>query len=667
MAISREIRERVAELRKTINHHRYLYHVLDTQEISDAALDSLKYELVNLEKEYPELITPDSPTQRVAGVPLDKFEKIPHVVPQWSFDDAFTEEDIRAFDERVKRMLEKELGTGHVPTYTVELKIDGFKIVLTYEKGILKTAATRGDGRVGENVTQNVRTIESVPLELREPVDVIVEGEIWLGRKDFDALNREQEKAEKPLFANPRNVAAGTIRQLDPKAVAARKLQAFIYDIAAAEPLPETQYEELSRIKELGFKVNTHFEKAGTIEDVIAYWKKWQKRAPKEEYWLDGVVVKINERRYQEALGYTGKGPRFAIAFKFPAEQVTTVIEDIVLQVGRTGVLTPVAHLKPVRVAGSLVARATLHNEDQIKKLDVRIGDTVILQKAGDVIPEVLSVLTELRPKKSQPFSFPKKCPVCESAIERIPGEAAYRCTNSDCFARRERSLHHFVSKHALDIRGLGPQIVDLLIEEGLVSSPADFYDLTRSEISALPRMGEKSAENLIAGIEAARKVPLARLLVGLGIPHVGEETAEDIAIHFGTIEHLREAGEESLSKIPGIGEVVSESLFKWFRSKNNARLVDELLKRITVLESAPRASGTLDGKKFVLTGTLETLGRDEAKDEIKARGGSVSGSVSKKTDYVVVGTDAGSKYDDAQKLGVPTLTETEFKKLLGL
>lgn len=665
MAAPREIRERIAELRKTINHHRYLYHVLDRQEISDAALDSLKYELANIEKQYPELITPDSPTQRVAGAPLDKFEKIVHVVPQWSFDDAFTEEDIRAFDERVKRMIAKELGSEHKPTYTVELKIDGFKIVLTYVRGVLTTAATRGDGRVGENVTQNVRTIESIPLQLQEEVDIIVEGEIWLGRKDFDALNREREKMGEPLYANPRNVAAGSIRQLDAKEVASRNLQAFIYDIAQSETTPDTQFDELSRIKELGFKVNAHFEHADTIEDVIAFWKKWQKRAPKEEYWLDGVVVKVNERRYQEALGYTGKGPRFAIAFKFPAEQVTTVIEDIQLQVGRTGVLTPVAHLKPVRVAGTLVARATLHNEDQIKRLDARVGDTVILQKAGDVIPEVLSVLTELRPKTAKPYQFPKKCPVCGSAIERIDGEAAYRCTNPDCFARRERSLHHFVSKHALDIRGLGPQIVDLLIEEGLVASPADFFDLTVDDIAALPRMGAKSAENLIAGIAAARKVPLARLLTGLGIPQVGEETAEDVARHFGTITKIRAASKEQLAEIPGVGQVVAEALFEWFSSKNNAKLVDELLERITVVAPERLQSKALSGKTFVLTGTLATMSRDEAKDAIKIRGGSVAGSVSKNTNFVVAGSEPGSKYDDAVKLGVPILSEDQFKKLL--
>lgn len=666
MAIPENIRSRVRDLQKTINHHRYLYHVLDRQEISDAALDSLKYELANLEKEYPELVTPDSPTQRVGGAPLDAFEKITHTISQWSFDDAFTVEDIRAFDERVKRILDKQLGTGHTPTYTVELKIDGFKIVLTYRKGLLVTAATRGDGRVGENVTQNVKTIESVPLRLEMPVDAIVEGEIWLGKKDFEKLNRERKKTGEPLYANPRNVAAGTIRQLDSKIVAGRKLQAFIYDIAElSSGLPETQFEELAKIKELGFKVNSHFEHVETIDGVIAYWEKWQKRGKAEDYWIDGVVVKVNEVRYQYVLGYTGKGPRFAIAFKFPAEQVTTVILDIVLQVGRTGVLTPVAHLKPVRVAGSLVSRATLHNEDQIQKLDVRVGDTVVLQKAGDVIPEVISVLKELRPRGAKSYVFPKKCPVCESPTERIPGEAAYRCTNRDCFARRERSLHHFVSKHALDIRGLGSETVDLLIEHDLVASPADFFDLTAGDIAVLPRMGEKSAEKIVAGIKKAKSVSLHRLLFALGIPHVGEETAEDVARYFETIQKIAAASEEELMAVPGIGAVVAKSLYEWFHSKNNAKLTSELLERITVLKPEARRSGALSGKTFVLTGTLSAMSRDEAKAAIKARGGSVSGSVSKKTDYVVAGSEAGSKYEDAEKLGVSILTEEQFQKLL--
>lgn len=530
--IPANILERINKLRETIDHHRYLYHVLDKQEISDAALDSLKYELKKLEEEYPSLVTPDSPTQRVAGVALEKFEKVRHEVRQWSFEDAFTEQDIRGFDSRVRRFLAKELSREVTPNYVCELKIDGFKIVLTYKKGLLVLAATRGDGEVGENVTMNVRTIESVPLRLeKSDDDVIVEGEIWMGKKDFESLNAEQRKRGEEEYANPRNVAAGTIRQLDPSVVAGRKLQMFAYDIASTSPLGlrgastklMSQSEELELLGKLGFKVNKSHELFDTIDGVISFWKKWQQKKDKEDFWIDGVVVKVNEREYQDALGYTGKAPRWGIAFKFPAEQVTTVVEDIQLQVGRTGVLTPVAHLRPVQVAGSTVSRATLHNEDQIARLDVRVGDTVILQKAGDVIPEIVGVLTEMRAGKEKKFVFPKKCPVCGSAIERVEGEAAYKCTNRNCFAQRERFLHHFVSKHALDIRGLGPQIVDLLIENELVASPADFFELTHDDISALPRMGEKSADNVIASIEKARETTLPRLLVGLGIPNVGD------------------------------------------------------------------------------------------------------------------------------------------------
>lgn len=664
-----EVRARAEQLRGAIDRHRYLYHVEDREEISQQALDSLKHELALLEKQYPALVTPDSPTQRVAGAPLPKFEKLRHEVPQWSFDDAFTEEEIREFDARVRKGIEKALGAGHNPTYAVELKIDGFKIVLSYRNGVLVSAATRGDGTVGENVTQNIRTIESVPLRLRDSEEnLVAEGEVWMGKKDFAELNKEREKAGEALYANPRNFAAGTIRQLDSTIVAKRNLQVFAYDIASSSAyVPDTQIEELARLRALGFKVNPNHEQAKTIEEVISFWKKWQKKGEKQDYWLDGVVVKVNERKYQEALGYTGKGPRFAIAFKFPADQVTTVVEDIVLQVGRTGVLTPVAHLKPVRVAGSLVSRATLHNEDQIQKLDVRVGDTVVIQKAGDIIPEVLQVVLELRPKESRRFVFPRTCPVCGSPTERVAGEAAYRCTNPDCFARRNRALHHFVSKHALDIKGLGPQIVDLLIESGLVANPADFFDLSVDDISALPRMGELSAKNLITGINTARTVTLPRLLVALGIPHVGEETAEDIAREFGSIEKLRSATTHELASVPGVGEVVAQALFEWFREKNNARLLDELLARITVTASRVPQSNSLTGMVFVLTGTMPGLSRDEAKELIKARGGSVSSSVSKNTGYVVAGDEPGSKHETARKLGVRIIDEREFRNLLGI
>lgn len=660
-------RERVAQLRTAINRHRYLYHVLDTQEISEEALDSLKYELKNLETQFPDLITFDSPTQRVAGEPLPHFSKVEHVVPQWSYDDAFTPEDIAAFDKRVRNFLVKSGESDPRPTYVCELKIDGLKIVLTYEKGRLVRAATRGNGRVGEDVTMNIRTIESVPLVLEKPVDIVVEGEVWLGKGEFEALNLEQEKKGLPLYANPRNVAAGTIRQLDPKMVASRNLDLFAYDLARAEfDLPETQKEELEMLRSFGFKVNKHFRHCADVDAVLAYWREWEQKKTKEEYWIDGVVVKVNERSYQEILGYTGKAPRFGIAFKFPPEQVTTVVEDIQLQVGRTGVLTPVAHLRPVFVAGSTVARATLHNEDEVARRDVRVGDTVILQKAGDVIPEVVSSLKELRPKNSKPFVFPKVCPVCGSAIEREPGMAAYRCTNEDCFAKKTRGLHHFVSKKALDIEGLGPKIVDLFIEQGLVSSPVDFFKLKEKDLEGLPGFKEKSVTNTLESIAARRSVPFSRFLYALGIREVGEETAEELAIHFGTIAALEAASLADLEAIHGVGTVVAQAVHDWFRKSANRKMLRDLLRQIEVLPAVPRASGVLTGKSFVLTGTLASLSRDTAEQKIKALGGSVASSVSSKTSYLVFGAEPGSKYQKARELGVTLLSEVEFLKIIG-
>mgnify|MGYP001584139703 FL=1 len=437
--------ERIAKLRETINHHRYLYHVLDREEISAAVLDSLKRELVELETAHPELITPDSPTQRVAGAPLSEFKKITHRVAQWSFNDAFTAEEMREFDGRVKKVVNIPMSRLPMsrlnldsPTYVAELKIDGFKIVLTYEKGVLQTAATRGDGKVGEDVTANVRTMESIPLRLNEEVSVVVEGEIWLGKKELARINASRRRRDEPLFANPRNAAAGTIRQLDPRIVAARRLDSFIYDLAAADfPLPATQMEELERLRALGFKVNPHFHFCRDIETVMAYWQKWQEKREGEDYGIDGLAVKVNEREFQTALGYTGKAPRFAIAFKFPAEEATTVIEEIIFQVGRTGIVTPVAKLRPVLLAGSTVARATLHNEDEIKRLDLRLGDTVIVRKAGDIIPEIVGVLKELRTGQEKKFHWPKYLAEADSRLERKPGEAAYRLVKKNSVAQR--------------------------------------------------------------------------------------------------------------------------------------------------------------------------------------------------------------------------------------
>jgi len=686
--LSRETaKKRIEKLREAINHYRYLYHVENISEISDEALDSLKYELAKLEEEYPDLITPDSPTQRVAGEPLEKFEKVTHVVPQWSFNDAFTPEDIRAFDERVKRGLSFEALAKEERksiSYVCELKIDGLHTVLTYEQGLLKLAATRGNGKVGENVTMNVKTIESVPLKLKEPVDVIVEGEVWLGRAQLERLNKIKIKKGEPVFANPRNAAAGTLRQLDPKIVAERKLDTFIYDLSSfslrsdLERPPKgltsldqvsTQEGELNYLAQLGFKVNKHYEVCSDIEAVIKFWQKWQKKKDSQDYWIDGVVVKVNDQASQVALGYTGKAPRFAIAFKFPAEQATTVVEDIVLQVGRQGTITPVANLRPTLVAGSTVSRATLHNEDEIKRLDVRVGDTVIIQKAGDVIPDIVKVLTQMRTGKEKPFKWPTKLEVCNGPIERIPGQAAWRCVDKNSFAQLTRKFYYFVSKHAFDIEKLGPKIIDQLLEAGLLTNFADIFKLKKDDLLALPRFAEKSVDNLLASIASRRQVPLSRFIVALSIPNVGEETAEDIAEHFGSLSKVQQASLSELEQIEGVGEVVARSVYDWFRDPDNKKTVSDLLAEITIktpeTKSRGKEVGRLKGQTFVLTGTLPTLSRDEAKKLIKQNGGDVSSSVSSKTSYVLAGEEAGSKLKQAEGLGVTIIDEEEFLHLL--
>jgi len=670
--IAQKTKDRVKKLRKTIDRHRYLYHVLDKEEISPQALDSLKYELVKLEEEHPELITPDSPTQRVAGTPLPQFKKIKHKVPQWSFNDAFGEADLYDFDKRMKRLLKDYFGKEIAPVYACELKIDGLKVVLTYTKGVLKTAATRGDGKIGEDVTRNVRTIESVPLRLRENIDVIVEGEVWLSPRELERINQKRKKKGEAPFANPRNAAAGSIRQLDPRVVAERHLNSFIYDIAYIKgaKMPATQFEELEFLKKLGFKVNKHFALCKNIEEVISFWKKLQKKSAREDYWVDGVVIKVNEKKYQDILGFTGKAPRFALAFKFPGEQVTTVVEDIVLQVGRTGVLTPVAHLKPVSVGGSVVSRATLHNEDEIKRLDVRVGDTVILQKAGDVIPDIVSVVKEMREKGTQPYRFPKRALECggDGRIERVPGQVAHRCVNKRSFAQRQRKFHYFVSKKAFNIEGLGPQIIDLLLEKNLISSYDDIFTLKKGDLFGLPGFAEKATEKLLSSVEKSKEIDLSRFLVALSIDQVGEETAHDLAQEFGTLRNIQNAALEDLQEVEGIGGVVAESIYEWFQDKSNKKLLKRLLKYITV-KSAKRVKKKLlllAGKTFVLTGTLGSMSRDEAKAKIKSLGGDVSGSVSKNTNFVVVGVDpGGTKYNAAKKLGVKVINEKEFLKIL--
>lgn len=663
-----EAKERIEKLKKEIDYHRYQYHVLDKPEISDAVWDGLKNELAKLEEQFPDLITDDSPTQRVGGKPLDKFKKIRHEVAQWSFNDAFEQDDLLAFDKRIK----KDLGLSETEQieYMCELKIDGLHVVLTYENGKLKHGATRGDGAVGEDVTHNLITIESLPLKLRENVDVIVEGEVYIHSGDFEKLNKERAKNGETLFANPRNAAAGGLRQLDPKLAKKRKLDCFLYDISKGLNI-STQAEELNKLKQLGFKVNKNFKFCRGINEVLDYWQKWEKRKDKEDYWIDGVVVKVNQVSLQQQLGYTGKAPRFALALKFAPEQVTTVIEDIEVQVGRTGALTPVAHLRPVKVAGTTVSRATLHNEDEIKRLDVRIGDTIVLEKAGDIIPDVVKVLPNLRTGKEKKFVFPTKCPVCHSAVEKKSGGAnktvAIYCTNKNCYAQQLRGLIHFASKVGVDIEGLGAKVVEQLFQEKLVGDAADFYTLTVGDLLPLDRFAEQSAENLINAIQNKKQIPLERFINALGIHHVGEETALALAYKFGSLEKIKNASLEDFERVADIGPVVAQSLYNWFQDKNNLSLLNKFENENVVIKTSPqkKGAGKLVGKTVVVTGTLQNFSRDEAKAAIRAAGGKVAESVSKNTDYVVIGENPGSKSDKAKELGVEILDEKEFNRLI--
>lgn len=665
MAAPEKAQERAAKLRKLLEYHSHKYYTLDAPEISDAAYDSLNRELKELETEYPELASANSPTQRVIGEALPELKKVKHAVPQWSFNDAFSEEEIRAFDARVRKL------TGRVPSYDLELKIDGLKVVFTYEKGRLVTAATRGDGVIGEDVTHNVRTIQSVPEILARPIDLIAEGEVYLTRSGFEKLNTQREKEGEPLFANPRNAAAGSIRQLDPAIAATRPLGAFMYDVAqSSEALSDSQSEELEYLKKLGLPVNAEHRHTDSLEEIFAFWKKWNgPRRAGVDYQLDGVVIKVESISEQEMLGYTGKAPRFAIAYKFPAEQVQTILEDITLQVGRTGKLTPVAHLRPVLVAGSTVARATLHNEDFISNKDIRIGDTVILQKAGDVIPEIVSVVKELRPKGTKEWKFPTHSSLCggDSRIERVPGEAAHRCVVAGSFEQQARKLIHFAGKHALDIDGMGRETVKTLMEHGLIADFDDIFELTKDELLELEGFEEKKTENLLEGIKKAKEVPLDRLLIGLGIPHVGSETAFLLATRFGALKTLSKASEESLSNIDGIGPIIGKAVAEWCRDTDNQALLSRLSKHLKVEKVEAPKAGPLTGQTVVVTGTLPTLSREEAEALVRHAGGKAASSVSAKTSFVLAGESAGSKLDTAHKLDVPVIDEAIFLKKLAV
>ena len=669
-----EAKERIEKLKEIINKARYSYHVLDKALMSDDALDSLKHELYELEQKYPEFITPDSPTQRIGGKPLDKFKKVQHIVPQWSFNDIFEEKELKDFDERIK----KELGIEEID-YTCELKIDGMHIILTYQKGFFILGATRGDGKVGEDVTQNLKTIESIPLKINDNIDCVVEGEVYMKKSIFKELNKEREKkGEKPL-ANPRNAAAGGVRQLDPRITSERRLDCFVYDYSWPEDdIPETQFEELKRLMNLGFKVNKKFKLCKSIEEIIQFWKKWEKDREKEDYWIDGVVVKVNKRKYQKQLGYTGKAPRWAIAFKWSGEQATTILKDVIFQVGRTGKITPVAVLKPVNVRGTVVSRATLHNADELKRLKIKIGDTVIVEKAGDVIPHIIKVIPELRPQDAKEINFPANCPICGSVVIRPKGEVAHYCSNKKCGAKQRNHLYYFVSKKAFDIQGLGPKIIDQLMDAGLVSQPADIFLLKEGDLEPLERFAEKSAANLISAIKKAKEITVPRLLIACSIKYVGEETAYLLIEKLNLwvvksiselIERFRSLTKENLEAIDGIGPKVAQSIINWFSNKKNIEFLKKL-EEVGIklkIEKPTKKNQKLEGKSFVFTGELESISREKAQEKVRELGGKTPSSISKKTDFLVVGKNPGSKYEKAKKWGIKIINEKEFLELIQL
>ncbi len=665
-----EAKKRIEKLKKLITHHRFLYHVQDKEEISDSAFDMLKHELFSLEQQYPDLITLDSPTQRVGGMSLDKFRKVPHTVPMLSIEDIFTQEELRDWEAYVER-----LSGEKVRQYFTELKIDGFAVSLKYKDGVLQTGATRGNGIIGEDVTQNLKTIESIPLllERASKEEIEVRGEVYMEKRDFERFNEERKQKGEELFANPRNLAAGSIRQLDPRIAASRPLKFLAYDLMS--DLGQTLHsEEHEILQSLGFKTDSTAKVCSSIDDVVLYWNSIKKKRDSLPFMIDGVVVVVNDNKVFSKLGVAGKSPRGIRAFKFSGLEATTRILDIQLQVGRTGAVTPVAHLEPVSLAGVTVSRATLHNQDEIQRLGVRVGDTVIVQRAGDVIPAVVRVLGELRNGKEKVFHMPTRCLACGVKLVRPARETIWRCPNKEgCPAQKRESLYHFASKKGFDMVGLGPKIIDRLLDEHLIGDAADLFELQEGDLAPLERFAEKSSHNLIAAIQQAKRVPLSRFLVSLGIRHVGEETAIALADYFGDIKKIQKASRQELENIPDVGSVVAQSIREWFLNESNQKMVSKLLKAgITIVHpnlvklSLEKLSLTkFQGKTFVLTGTLKSMSREEAKEKIRMTGGNVSESVSRKTDYVVVGENPGSKLGDAKRLGVKTLSEQEFLHLL--
>ncbi|MFH1523312.1 MAG: NAD-dependent DNA ligase LigA [Patescibacteria group bacterium] len=698
----KEVKKRIEKLRKEINHHRYLYHVLDKPEISDGVWDSLKNELQVLENKFPEFITPDSPTQRIGGKPLDKFLKVGHSSPMMSLFDSFNEQDMKDWEGRLEKIKNEDLRFKNKKlNYFCELKLDGLAMSLKYENGIFVQGATRGDGRVGEDVTQNLKTIESIPLKLRQPKEnelkkaglsakecqsilqvitngfIEVRGEAIMSKLVFNNLNKKYKKEGKPILANPRNGAAGSIRQLNSKLAAERKLDFYVYSLVTDLGLVKHDQEhQLAKL--LGFKALSQNKQAKNLDDVFKFHEYWEKNKEKLPFECDGVVAKINDLALWSKLGVVGKGPRYMMAYKFAAEQATTKVKEVNWQVGRTGVLTPIALLKPVRVGGVTVSHSTLHNMDEIKRLGLRIGDTVIIERAGDVIPKVVEVLSKLRQGDEKKIQLPKTCPMCGGRVERVSGEVAYRCANKNCYAINFRRLIHWAGRGALNIEGLGKKIIEQLVKEGLVKDVGDFYKLTEEDLKPLERFADKSAENLIASINAKKKVDLPRFLIGLGIRHLGEEMANELAKQIShefknewpqineLVNIIQKKSIEDWENIKDIGPIAANSIYGWFHDEKNLKLLEKLEKNGVKISNGEfrMANAKLSGKTFVLTGSLESLTREEAKAKIRELGGNVTSSVSKNIDYVVAGKEPGSKYDKAKKLGVRVIDEGEFKKI---
>jgi DNA ligase (NAD+) len=660
-----QAKQRIEKLKELIEKYRYSYHVLDKSLVSDEVNDSLKHELQELENQYPEFVTPDSPTQRIGGKPLDKFQKVTHNFPMLSLTDAFSADEMKSWETRNKKVIASDY------QYFGELKIDGLAVSLIYEKGVFIRGATRGDGKVGEDVTQNLKTVEAIPLKLSRPVNIEVRGEAYMPIKIFEKLNKKYKKEDKALLANPRNGAAGSIRQLNPEITAERKLSFIAWDLIGVDV--ETHQRAHEILSGFGFKTIKENRLCKNLDEVEKFKNDTEKLRDKLPYQIDGIVVQINNNQLKEKLGVVGKAPRAMVAYKFSPEEVTTQVLDIQVNVGRTGVLTPVAVLKPVLVAGSTVSRATLHNEDEIKRKDLKISDTVVIHKAGDVIPEVKKVIQELRSGKEKEFHFPKKCPQCKGKVIREEGKVAWKCINKKCFTIQRRALEHFVSRAAFDMAGLGPKIINKFLEEGLIKNAADLFELKVGDIEPLERFAEKSAKNIVDSIQSHKKITLARFIYALGIPNVGEETAIDLAEKFSAkggpasgwknIEKIKKAGLEEIDSIADIGDVVAKSIYDWFRESDNIKFIDRLLKvGIKIEGSGVVSNGKLGNKSFVITGTLDSISRDKAKEKIRNLGGEFMTAVSSQTSYLVIGADpGGNKIKDAQKYQTKRLTEKEF------